>query len=80
MMARTAMAMGKLVDIPQIRKQIMVLNKPRRMMGFRPKRSDARPHGTAVILCDMEKTAPVRPAHFATWSLSTPKLRIISGR
>ena len=80
MMARTLIAMAKLLDMPHITKHIMVLSRPTRMTGFRPKRSDARPQGTAVMLCDMEKTAPVKPAHRATSSLGTPKLRIISGR
>lgn len=80
MMARTVMAMGRLVDMPQARKQIMVLMRPIKMMGLRPILSEALPHGTAVMLCETEKMAPVRPAHFATSFLSTPKLLIISGR
>lgn len=78
--ARATTAIVKLVDMPQSKKQIIVLAKPMRMMGFRPNRSDARPHATAVVLCAMEKMAPVNPAHRATSSFSTPKLAIISGR
>jgi hypothetical protein len=55
--------MKRLVETPHIMKQIMVLNRPIRMIGFLPNLSDAFPHGTAVILCDIEKTAPVMPAH-----------------
>jgi hypothetical protein len=33
-----------------------------------------------VALCDIEKMAPVRPAHLAISVFSTPKLAIISGR
>lgn len=50
------------------------------MVGFRPIRSESMPQGTAVRLWAMLKTAPVRPAHCATFSRFTPKLRIISGR
>jgi hypothetical protein len=74
------MAMKRLVETPQIMKQIMVLNNPIRMIGFLPNLSDALPHATAVILCDIEKMAPVKPAHLATSFFSTPKLAIISGR
>jgi hypothetical protein len=80
MIALTAMAIGRLVDKPQMTKQIMVLVRPIRMIGFRPNLSENLPHGTAVRLCDIEKTAPVRPAHFATAFFSTPKLWIISGK
>lgn len=74
------MAMNKLVDEPQMMKQIMVLIKPMMMVGFRPIVSDVQPHGTAVKLWATEKTALVMPAHLATSSLGTPKLLIISGR
>ena len=74
------MAMARLVDTPQTRKQSMVQIRPTRMMGFRPKRSEARPQGTAVTLWDKEKTAPVRPAQKGTSSSTTPKLATISGR
>ena len=80
MIARTVMAMERLVDMPQARKHTMVLSKPTKMMGFRPILSEALPHGTAVILCETENMAPVKPAHFATSFSSTPKLLIISGR
>lgn len=80
MIALAVMAMGKLVDIPQTRKQIIVLSNPIRMMGFLPNLSDARPHATAVQLWLIENMAPVRPAHLATSFFSTPKLAIISGR
>lgn len=80
MMARMMMAMGRLVDMPQMRKQIMVLARPQRIIGLRPNLSDALPHATAVKLCETEKMAPVKPAHLATSFFSTPKLAIISGR
>lgn len=80
MIALTTMAIVKLVDIPHITKQTIVLNRPVNMTGFRPNLSDAFPHGTAAILCAIENTAPVRPAHLATSFFSTPKLCIISGR
>lgn len=79
-MALTAMAIGRLVDTPQIIKQIMVLASPTKITGLRPNLSDALPHGTAVMLCDKEKTEPVMPAHRATSVFSTPKLCIISGK
>jgi hypothetical protein len=80
MTARTVMAMVRLVDMPHSKKQTMVLARPQRMMGLRPKVSEALPQATAVTLCEMEKMAPVKPAHLATSFLSTPKLAIISGR
>lgn len=80
MMARTVMAMVKLVDMPQATKQHMVAKRPVKMTGFLPSRSEALPQATAVALWDIEKTAPVMPAHFATSFFSTPKLLIISGR
>ena len=79
-MARTVMAIVKLVDMPQMTKQVIVLRRPKRIMGFRPTMSDALPHAMAVRLWDSEKTAAVMPAHLATSSLGMPKLRIISGR
>lgn len=78
--ARTVMAIVKLVDIPHIKKHIIVHRRPTMITGFLPSRSDALPHGTAVMLCAREKTELVTPAHFATSFLSTPKLAIISGR
>lgn len=78
--ARTVMAIGRLVDMPHTTKVIIVLSKPAIRTGFRPKRSDAFPQGTAVMLWDREKTAEVSPAHCATLFCSTPKPRIISGR
>jgi hypothetical protein len=79
-MARTAIAIHKLVETPHSMKQVMVLIKPIRIIGFLPNLSDALPHGTAVALCDIEKIAPVMPAHLAISFFSTPKLAIISGR
>lgn len=79
-MALTVMAIVKLVDIPQTRKQIIVLNRPINITGLRPHLSEALPHGTAAMLCVTENTAPVRPAHFAISFFSTPKLWIISGK
>ncbi len=79
-MARTAMAIGRLVDTPQKTKHIMVHTRPMRIVGLRPMLSDAQPQGTAVTLWHIEKTAPVMPAHWATSSFSTPKPWIISGR
>lgn len=76
----TMMAIGRLVDSPQNMKQTIVLARPTNMTGFRPNLSDALPHGTAVMLCDNEKTEPVRPAHLAISVFSTPKLSIISGK
>lgn len=78
--ARTVRAIHKLVDTPHIMKQVMVLISPIKMIGFLPNLSDALPHGTAVALCDIEKMAPVMPAHLAISVFSTPKLAIISGR
>lgn len=78
--ALTAIAIGRLVAMPHIKKRNMVEARPIRMIGFLPKVSEALPHGTAVRLCDTENTAPVMPAHLATSFFSTPKLLIISGR
>jgi hypothetical protein len=74
------MAMARLVEQPQTRKQVMVQSSPIMMTGFLPTLSEARPQGTAVKLWASEKTALVAPAHFATSFFSTPKLAIISGR
>lgn len=77
--ALAMIAIGNVVDIPQISVQTMVQVKPIRMVGFLPNLSDALPQSTAVKHCDREKTADVRPAHFGTFFLSMPKLSIISG-
>lgn len=74
------MAIGRLVDIPHVMKHNIVLTRPIRMVGLRPKLSDAHPQGTAVMLWQTENVAPTKPAHRATLSFSTPKLLIISGR
>lgn len=78
--ALTAIAIGREVEIPQKMKHIMVQVRPRRMVGFRPIRSDAQPQGTAVRLWDIEKIAPTMPAHFAMSFLPMPNPLIISGR
>ena len=80
MINRTVIAIVRLVDRPHTTKQIMVLVRPIRMIGLRPNRSDALPQGTADMLWATEKMLPVKPAHFATSFLGTPKLLIISGR
>ena len=80
MIARMVIAMARLVDMPQIMKQIMVLVRPINITGLRPILSDNLPQGTAVKLWESENMDPVMPAHFATWFFSTPKLWIISGR
>lgn len=72
--------MGKLVDMPQMTKHIIVDIRPTMRVGFLPYRSAALPQGTAVALWEREKTAEVRPAHLATSFCFTPKLLIISGR
>lgn len=77
---RTVIAIGKLVDMPQTMKPIIVKKSPARMTGFLPSRSEALPQATAVKLCARENTELVIPAHFAISFLSTPKLDIISGR
>lgn len=77
--ARAAMAMGRLVEKPQISIVIMVLNKPMSMMGFLPKRSDAAPHGIPVKAWLMEKMAEASPAQRAMSFSGTPKDSIISG-
>lgn len=59
MMALTVMAMTKLVDMPQMMKQIMVLSRPSSTIGFLPNVSEAFPQGTAVRLWKTEKVAPV---------------------
>jgi hypothetical protein len=74
------MAMGKLVEKPQINIVTSVLHRPMRIMGFRPKRSEAAPQGMPVKPWHMEKMAEVRPAQRAMSSSGTPNHSIISGR
>jgi hypothetical protein len=74
------MAAARVVDMPHSMKHIMVVNRPMSMVVFLPMRSDAQPQKMAVELCDMEKVAPIRPAHFAISSFLIPKLWTISGR
>lgn len=57
----------------------MVHVKPNRIVGFRPKTSEALPQMIAVVHCAREKTADVIPAQLPTFFLGTPKLSIISG-
>jgi len=71
--------MGRVVDIPQIKVEIMVQVRPIKIAGFRPNMSDALPQRTAVVHCERENTAEVMPAHFATSFFFMPKLSIISG-
>ena len=59
--ARTNSAIGRLPDTPQSRLMIMVLNRPMRITGFRPMRSDSLPHGIAVRHCAKEKMAAAVP-------------------
>lgn len=77
--ALVAIAIGRVVDMPHNKLENMVQVRPIKIAGFRPNLSDALPHITAVRHCEREKTADVMPAHFATFSLSIPKLSIISG-
>jgi len=72
--------MVRLFEIPNAREQTIVVIRPAIMVGLRPKMSEALPHGTAMILCKMENTNIIFPAHFATSFSGTPKLLIISGR
>jgi hypothetical protein len=73
------MAIGRLDDMPHIKLNNMVHVRLVKMTGLRPNLSEALPQRTAVRHCEMEKTADVMPAHFATSLLVTPKLSIISG-
>jgi hypothetical protein len=59
------MAMGRLVEKPQMSVVIMVLHSPMRITGFLPNLSEAAPQGMPVQAWQMEKTALVRPAHLA---------------
>ena len=77
--ALAVIAMGRLVENPHINMVTMVLNKPSRIMGFLPKRSEAIPHGIPVKACEIEKTAEVRPAQRAMSFSGTPNDSIISG-
>lgn len=79
-MALIVMAMGRLVDMPHIMKQIIVQSKPLIRMGFRPYLSAALPQPTAVMDWAKEKTEDVSPAHFATLFWGTPKLLTMAGR
>jgi hypothetical protein len=72
--------MGKLVDIPSISMEHMVLKSPRRMIGFRPYLSDAVPQISPVQAWQMGNMADVIPAQRAMSFLGMPNDSIISGR
>jgi len=59
--ARAVIAQGRLLDKPQKRDVIMVIDKQVRIIGFRPNLSDARPQATAVQHCERLNTALVIP-------------------
>jgi hypothetical protein len=69
----------RLLEKPNKILETMVQVKARRMMGLRPKRSDALPQAMPVRHWEREKVADMRPAHFATLSSRTWKDWIISG-
>jgi hypothetical protein len=74
-------AMGSVVENPHSRLVTMVLNKPSKMTGFRPYRSEARPQRMAVRHWKREKMAAAVPAQKPTSASSTPsKDPIIAGR
>ena len=78
--ARAVIAMGRLVENPQTSIMVIVLTRPSRIMGLRPKRSEAAPQAMLVKPWQMQKMAVVRPAHQAMLFTGTPKDSIISGR
>lgn len=78
-MALATIAHGKFCEKPNRRQLIKAENTARRMVGFRPHRSAARPHKNPVQAWEREKVAVTMPAHFATSFLGTLKLSIISG-
>lgn len=61
--ALAAIAHGKERENPNSREAFMVQNKPSNITGFRPKRSEARPHAMAVMHCASENIAEVMPAY-----------------
>jgi hypothetical protein len=75
-----ARAHGRDFERPKRTLVIMVQVRPINMTGFRPNRSEPRPHAMAVTHWLREKAADVRPAHFAIWSGGTLNDSIISGR
>lgn len=77
--ARAVIAIGSDVEKPKSSIVNMVLMSPIRMIGFRPKRSEAAPQGMPVTACDMEKMAEVKPAQRAMSVSGTPNDSIISG-
>lgn len=78
--ARARRAQSSVLEKPKRMLDVMVQIKATRMVGFRPYRSDARPHQIPVRLWDNEKMADVVPAHWATLSVGTLNDSIISGR
>lgn len=74
-----AIAHARFREKPKQRLASMVQTMLVRMMGFRPKLSEARPQAMPVRDWLKAKTADVMPAHFATSGLGTLKDSIISG-
>jgi hypothetical protein len=57
-----------------------VLVSPIRMAGFRPYRSEKRPHWIPMKACERANVAEQRPAHLPTSAWGIWKDSIISGR
>jgi hypothetical protein len=78
--ARASRAQRSVFEKPNRMLDVIVHTRPVKMVGFRPYRSDARPHQIPVRDWDSEKMADVVPAHCAILSVGTLKDSIISGR
>lgn len=63
---RAAKAMAIELENPNMRVVIMTRVKASRIIGLRPKRSEALPHTMAVRHCEREKQADSQPEYFAT--------------
>jgi len=72
--------MGSEVDNPHNNIVTIVFMRPIRIMGLRPKRSEAVPQAMPVSDWQSEKMAEVRPAQRAMSFSGMPKDSIISGR
>jgi hypothetical protein len=77
---RANIAHARLRERPNSRLEVIAQVMANSIIGFRPKRSEARPQGIAVQHWDIEKMADMIPAHFPTSLGGTPKDSIISGR
>lgn len=67
------------LEKPNTMLEAMVHMRPSIIAGLRPIRSESQPQDIPVRHCDIEKTADMSPAYFATCSVGTLKDWTISG-